>query len=1411
MEEQNTKKYYVGIDLGTNSCGWAVTDEDYNLRRLKGKDAFGARLFKEASDAKGRRTKRTNRRRMARRKFRIELLNSILGPAIENVDPNFLIRLKYSTFDVEDKRKASGKEINSYPLFPTKKQEKEFYKEYPTIWHLRLARIKGDEKAYSDIRYVYLALHHIIKYRGNFLWEGARNPQDDSKLNNVLDDLNLAILNLPKEEEENGNAELSHEKYQQLYTILTNHEGKKSQQKSIRSLLDISDENQKKYWDLFSKAVTGGKFSPLEKDEDDKTSFDFPHLSDDKLPECQEKMGDEFPIIDCAKKIYDFFTLKSLIGEHASEDPRSISASMVYTYNQHKQDLRAAKNALHAIDKKLGQFNAEGSYYYQFFKDPKAEHNYAAYVSVDSSIDRGKNKTNDDSIKEYQTLDKDNVDVIDPEDWKILNAHINSANKDENTFMPLIAHVSTSVIPHQLHENERMIILKNASKYYPSIFSDDTCNKIKQIFEYKIPFYYGPLAGEHSNVIRNDPNNNERITPYNIKDIVNDEKTRTNFRNKLTNNCSRLFGEPVRPKSSLDYEEYIILDRLNKILVNDHELSGKDKEDVLSYILSNGKTTKKNLVRHLALRYGRKDNDIRIAKMDADLPFTASTHAYLKKLGFDLVKDHDLLEDIILLATVYSENKYDLGKVLKAKYPQFSQKQISQLKARKTNKWGSLSRKFLTGLHPIDKDGVINDGTNILEIRRNTNQNLNEILYNSEYHYQDAIKIENDEYFNNTKVDKVQEVLDNTPAIFRRSCYQCLRILDEIKSITKADPEKIFFEVTRQDLLNKDKKKKDSRKEKLQAIYEQLKDLDKVPNVNKKLLLDNLNNSSIVDDKTLRGKHLYLYFMQLGLDLYTGKPIKIEEVLSGVTYDTDHIVPQSLIKDDSLDNLVLVNKKDNQKTKSDVYPIPQYIKTPEVVRLWKYLHEKKRMSDKKYNNLRRSTRLDEKEINGFVNRQINAVDYSNISLKDLVNIIYPNTTVVFSKAQYPSERRKEYHRPKLRELNDAHHARDAYLNIVCGNILSTEFSEKRLPMLYAQKKQEIEHKLADPSWNKDKSTEEKSFNMIKMLERHRVKDDMALAKKCQAVFHKHSALLTYALTYGDPSFYNANATSPKEKKGKYDTLVPIHTDPNSPYQNVAKYGGYDSAGTAYRYLVSYKTKKGKKEKHNLELLNVKYLYLSKYGKDEEALKKQLISDNELQNANDIKFLAKVYNGQKTIYRNSIFMIKPYGTHQISLENIFAIYLDDCFDNKELYTEYLKFWSKHIYLLQGLPIEQSELKVFTDKEQKNERVISKAKSLLILNRIKSISSQKYFLYGFFKKIQDITEEEFRSLSRSNQILALINLLLLFTSPDKAKPGDYISSFKTASFEYKPSLNLKANITLIYDSFTGLYSRQVTYKL
>ena len=30
------KKWYLGLDVGTNSVGWAVTDPDYNIRKCKG-------------------------------------------------------------------------------------------------------------------------------------------------------------------------------------------------------------------------------------------------------------------------------------------------------------------------------------------------------------------------------------------------------------------------------------------------------------------------------------------------------------------------------------------------------------------------------------------------------------------------------------------------------------------------------------------------------------------------------------------------------------------------------------------------------------------------------------------------------------------------------------------------------------------------------------------------------------------------------------------------------------------------------------------------------------------------------------------------------------------------------------------------------------------------------------------------------------------------------------------------------------------------------------------------------------------------------------------------------------------------------------------------------------------------------
>ena len=71
------KDYFIGLDIGTDSIGWAVTDVNYNLLKFKGKTLWGVRLFDCAKSAEERRTHRTSRRRIERQHQRITWLQEI--------------------------------------------------------------------------------------------------------------------------------------------------------------------------------------------------------------------------------------------------------------------------------------------------------------------------------------------------------------------------------------------------------------------------------------------------------------------------------------------------------------------------------------------------------------------------------------------------------------------------------------------------------------------------------------------------------------------------------------------------------------------------------------------------------------------------------------------------------------------------------------------------------------------------------------------------------------------------------------------------------------------------------------------------------------------------------------------------------------------------------------------------------------------------------------------------------------------------------------------------------------------------------------------------------------------------------------------------------------------------------------
>ena len=133
--------YYIGLDMGTESVGWAVTDVDYNLIKKRGQDYWGVYLFDEAQTAQGRRAFRTNRRRLARVRHRLNLLQELFDSEISAKDFGFFYRLENSKYFDEDKPEIARGKFLLFKLLSLILKEKQLF-EYGAIlkgsqtWHV---------------------------------------------------------------------------------------------------------------------------------------------------------------------------------------------------------------------------------------------------------------------------------------------------------------------------------------------------------------------------------------------------------------------------------------------------------------------------------------------------------------------------------------------------------------------------------------------------------------------------------------------------------------------------------------------------------------------------------------------------------------------------------------------------------------------------------------------------------------------------------------------------------------------------------------------------------------------------------------------------------------------------------------------------------------------------------------------------------------------------------------------------------------------------------------------------------------------------------------------------------------------------------------------------------------------------
>lgn len=97
------------------------------------------------------------------------------------------------------------------------------------------------------------------------------------------------------------------------------------------------------------------------------------------------------------------------------------------------------------------------------------------------------------------------------------------------------------------------------------------------------------------------------------------------------------------------------------------------------------------------------------------------------------------------------------------------------------------------------------------------------------------------------------------------------------------------------------------------------------------------------------------------------------------------------------------------------------------------------MSPKKYRNLTR-TEVTEGEKIGFIQRQLVETRQISKYVAQLLDAALPASRILALKADLTSNFRKKYGIPKIRELNDYHHAHDAFINGIIGLYVTKKYA-----------------------------------------------------------------------------------------------------------------------------------------------------------------------------------------------------------------------------------------------------------------------------------------------------------------------------------------------------------------------------------
>ena len=1369
----SNKPYSIGLDIGTNSVGWAIITDDYKVpsKKMKvlgntdkhfiKKNLIGALLFDEGTTAEDRRLKRTARRRYTRRKNRLRYLQEIFSKEMSKVDSSFFRRLDDSFLVPEDKRGSK------YPIFATLVEEKEYHKKFPTIYHLK--KHLADSKEKTDLRLIYLALAHMIKYRGHFLYEESFDIK-----NNDIQKIFSEFISIYDNTFE-GSSLIGQNA--QVEAIFTDKISKSAKRERVLKL--FPDEKSTGLFSEFLKLIVGNQ-------ADFKKHFDLEEQAplqfskdtyDEDLENLLGQIGDDFAdLFLVAKKLYDAILLSGILTVTDPSTKAPLSASMIERYESHQKDLAALKQFIKA------NFPEK---YDEVFSD-QSKDGYAGYIN---------GKTTQEAFYKYI---KNLLSKFEGADYFLDKIEREDFLRKQRTF-------DNGSIPHQIHLQEMNAILRRQGEHYP--FLNENREKIEKILTFRIPYYVGPLARGNRDFAWLTRNSDQAIRPWNFEEIVDQASSAEDFINKMTNYDLYLPEEKVLPKHSLLYERFAVYNELTKVKfiaegLRDYQFldSGQKKQIVNQLFKEKRKVTEKDIIHYLHNVDGY--DGIELKGIEKQFNASLSTYHDLLKI----IKDKEFMDDdtneAILENIVHTLTIFEDREMIKQRLAQyasiFDEKVIKALTRRHYTGWGKLSAKLINGI--CDKetgntilDYLIDDG----EINRNFMQLINDDGLSFKEIIKKAQVV--------GKTDDVKQVvqeLPGSPAI-KKGILQSIKIVDELVKVMGHAPESIVIEMARENQTTAKGKKNSQQRYK--RIEDALKNL--APGLDSNILKENPT-----DNVQLQNDRLFLYYLQNGRDMYTGKPLEINQLSN---YDIDHIIPQAFIKDNSLDNRVLTSSKEN-RGKSDNVPSLEVVEKMKA--FWQQLLDSKLISERKFNNLTKAERerggLNELDKVGFIKRQLvetrqitkhvaqilDARFNKEVTEKDKKN---RNVKIITLKSNLVSNFRKEFGLYKVREINDYHHAHDAYLNAVLAKAILKKYPKLEPEFVYGDyQKYDLKRYISisrDPK-EVEKATEKYFFysnllNFFKeevhyadgtIVKRENIeysKDtgeiawnkekDFATIKKVLSLPQVNIVKKTEEQTVGQNGGLFDNNIVSKKKVVDASKLIPIKSG-----LSPEKYGGYARPTIAYSVLVIADIEKGKtkKLKRIKEMVGI------------------TIQDKKKFEANPIAYLEEC--GYKNINPNLIIKLPKYSLFEfnsgqrrllassIELQKGNELILPYHFTALLYHAQRINKFSEPIHK-QYVEAHQNEFKELLTT------IISLSKKYIQKPNVESLLHQAF----------EQADNDIYQLSES-----FISLLKLtsFGAPGSFKfLGVEINQ---SSVRYKPNSQF-LDTTLIHQSITGLYETRI----